>query len=80
LVGALLLLAYYLVTLLIGVAVFFGAWVYSIDKYGFFLGVGLGWFPSAVIGALAALLWPLVLVAYFKWPDAFVRTVSSLGA
>jgi len=38
------------------------AWVYAIATYGFFLGVGLGWIPALIIGVVAGLLWPLILL------------------
>jgi hypothetical protein len=41
--------------------VFVVSWLGCIVSYGFLLGVGLGWLPSAIVGALAALLWPLLL-------------------
>ena len=39
------------------------SWLYAIATYGFFLGVGLGWLPSAVIAFVAGLLWPLIVIA-----------------
>jgi hypothetical protein len=42
---------------------FLVCWVYAIATYGFFLGVGLGWFPAAIVAALVALAWPLILLA-----------------
>lgn len=45
---------------------FFGFWIYSIEAYGFFIGVGLGWVPSLIIALivlnLAFLLWGPVLI------------------
>jgi hypothetical protein len=43
--------------------VFLGSWIYCIATYGYLLGVGLGWLPSAIVGALAAALWPLIFLA-----------------
>jgi hypothetical protein len=43
--------------------VFIGTWIWCIDEYGFLLGVGLGWLPSAITAALMAFLWPLLLLA-----------------
>lgn len=54
-----------------GILTFIGAYIYCISEYGFLLGFGLGWFPSALlavlVGLLMAVLWlPLILVvAYF---------------
>lgn len=46
--------------LIVGTISFIASWIYAIATYGFFLGVGLGWIPSLVIGFLAGLLWPLI--------------------
>ncbi len=45
------------------VPTFLGCWIYCIASYGFLLGVGLGWLPSAITAAIVALVWPLVLTA-----------------
>jgi hypothetical protein len=45
------------------VLVFLGSWVYCISEYGYLLGVGLGWLPSAIVASVAALLWPVILIA-----------------
>jgi len=42
---------------------FIGCWIYAVVSYGWFLGLGLGWFPAAVIGIIAGLLWPLIALA-----------------
>lgn len=47
----------------VGGVVFLGGWAYAVSAYGFFLGLGLGWVPALVLGALAGFLWPLVLLA-----------------
>ncbi len=49
--------------LVVGGIAFLFAWVYAIATYGFFLGLGLGWIPAAVIGLIAGLLWPVVVIA-----------------
>lgn len=33
---------------------FFGCWWYSVSEYGWFLGVSLGWIPSAIIALMIA--------------------------
>ena len=47
--------------------VFIGSWIYCIANYGFLLGVGLGWLPSAIVaviaGAVVGFGWPLVIAA-----------------
>jgi hypothetical protein len=68
--GSIFSVLYRVITGLVALGAFLAAWYYAIDRYGFFLGVGLGWFPSLVIGAAAGLLWPLALVAYlggWRW-------------
>ena len=45
-----------------GVLAFLGAWIYAAVTYGLFLGIGLGWVPSIVIGLVAGLLWPVLLM------------------
>jgi hypothetical protein len=46
-----------------GFCTFIGCWIYCIATYGFLLGVGLGWLPSAIVAFFAALLWPLIAFA-----------------
>ena len=43
--------------------IFLGSWIYCISEYGFLLGVGLGWLPSAIAATVASLLWPLYVLA-----------------
>jgi hypothetical protein len=40
--------------------VFIGTWIWCVSEYGFLLGVGLGWLPSAITAVFAALVWPLI--------------------
>ena len=46
---------------IVGTLAFLAAWVYAIMTYGYFLGIGLGWIPALVIGAIVGLAWPLIL-------------------
>ena len=46
----------------VGMITFVACWIYAIAKYGWFLGIGLGWFPSLVIARIAAWLWPLTII------------------
>ena len=46
-----------------GILVFIGTWIWCIAEYGFLLGVGLGWLPSAITAFFAGLLWPFILLA-----------------
>ena len=45
------------------VVTFFGCWIYCVATYGFLIGVGIGWLPSAIAATVAAFLWPVVAVA-----------------
>lgn len=49
--------------------VFVSCWIYCIANYGFLLGVGLGWLPSAICAAIARVVWPLIALAllWFAW-------------
>lgn len=48
-------------------AAFFGCWGYAIWKFGWLLGLPLGWMPALVVagiaGYMAGLIWPVVVVA-----------------
>jgi hypothetical protein len=45
---------------IVGGLVFLACWAYAVATYGFFLGVGLGWLPAAVIGVIAGFVWPAI--------------------
>jgi thiol-disulfide isomerase/thioredoxin len=49
--------------IIMGCIVFVSTWIYCAVSYGFLLGVGLGWLPSAIVAGIAALLWPFVALA-----------------
>ncbi len=53
---------YWLGYAICGVIVFIGCWIYCIATYGFLLGVGFGWLPSAIVAAIVSLFWPLLLL------------------
>lgn len=40
--------------------VFVGTWIWCIWYYGFLLGVGFGWLPSAIVAFVVALCWPIL--------------------
>lgn len=40
---------------------FIGSWIYCISEYGYLLGFGLGWLPSAI---LAAIVFGLTIVLW----------------
>lgn len=44
------------------VITFIGCWIYAIAAYGFLLGVGLGWLPSAIVATVVSFLWPLIVI------------------
>lgn len=47
--------------ILFGGLTFLASWIYCIATYGYLLGVGLGWLPSLIVGAIVGFLWPLLL-------------------
>jgi len=49
----------YLITWII---IFVGCWIYTIVAYGFLIGVGIGWFPSAIAATILSILWPIFLI------------------
>ena len=61
--------------------VFIGSWIYCILTYDYLLGVGFGWVPSIIVGALAGfiagLLWPLlaagVCILLFLWAEGSIN-------
>jgi hypothetical protein len=46
-----------------GFITFLGSWIWCVTEYGFLVGVGLGWFPSAIVAVIAGWSWPLVFIA-----------------
>lgn len=48
------------------ILVFTCSWIYCITKYGFLLGVGVGWLPSgilaAIVGFITGCFWPLTVL------------------
>jgi len=42
--------------IVVAVVVFFGVWIYCSITYGFLLGFGIGWLPSAICAFIAFLL------------------------
>lgn len=55
---------------------FVGYWIYCISKYGFLVGVGLGWFPSAIAAGITALVWPVLA---FVLAIIFMFAVSDMA-
>jgi hypothetical protein len=53
--GALLMKAYWLGYWISSVILFVGCWIYCIKSYGFLIGVGIGWLPSAIAAGLFSL-------------------------
>jgi hypothetical protein len=43
--------------------IFIPTWIWCIYSYGFLLGVGLGWLPSAIVATILCWLWPLYVLA-----------------
>lgn len=50
---------YFGIGVLTGIVTFLGVWVYAITKWGFLIGITLGWIPAAISAVLAGFLWPL---------------------
>lgn len=50
---------------IVGLIVFFGSWAYCIATYGFLLGVGLGWLPSAITATIVAAVVVAIIYALF---------------
>lgn len=48
------------------VLTFLGTWIWCAANYGFLLGFGLGWLPSAILATIvavvAAILWPIIVL------------------
>lgn len=44
------------------VVLFIGFWIYCIAGYGFLVGVGIGWLPSAIAAGVLSAIWPLLLL------------------
>ncbi len=55
---------YGLLSVIVGACTFLLAWAYSIDRYGWFIGLGLGWLPALIIGLLAGMLWPFAVIVF----------------
>jgi hypothetical protein len=43
---------------------FVACWIYAVAKYGFLIGVGLGWIPSLIVAAIAGAIWPLLALVF----------------
>ena len=48
---------------IVGLITFLWCWGYAISQWGWFIGLGVGWFPASIIAILAGFatfgLWPL---------------------
>jgi hypothetical protein len=52
------------------VILFLMFWAYCLLEYGFLIGAGIGWLPSAIAAAILSFFWPIVLPAllyFFMW-------------
>ena len=54
--------AYEGIAALVGIVTFLACWAYAIARFGFLLGVGLGWIPAFFIAEIVGVLWPVLLV------------------
>ncbi len=50
---------------LVGFVAFAASWLYCIFTYGFLIGVMLGWIPALIVGFIAGVLWPIVIILGF---------------
>ena len=46
----------------VGTITFIALYIFAIVRYGYLLGVGLGWLPAAIIAVIASFLWPVVVL------------------
>lgn len=53
---------YYVIAWIVGVITAIICWIYCISQYGFLIGVGIGWLPSAIAGFVIGLLWPVLVI------------------
>jgi len=53
---------YWLGAIITGIIFFIGLWVYAMTTWGLLLGLLIGWIPAVIGAALAALLWPVIVL------------------
>lgn len=46
-----------------GVILFIGIWIYAFAKWGFLIGLAIGWLPAIIGAFLLSFLWPLFALA-----------------
>lgn len=55
------------IAIVMGIVTFFASYAFCITKYGFLIGFGLGWLPSAMLAlaitAIARFAWPFLIIA-----------------
>jgi len=54
-----------IIAIIIGFIAFIAGWIYAINEFGFFLGVGIGWIPAFFIGFFVGLGVDLLITAIF---------------
>lgn len=64
---------YLAVAVLVGGVTFIATWIFCAIKYGFLLGVGLGWLPAVFCGVIAGVLWPIPLLLLALGAVLFLR-------
>jgi hypothetical protein len=52
---------YGIVGVILGFITFVACWIYSVQEWGFLLGVGLGWIPSFFVAIIAGFVGPALL-------------------
>lgn len=61
-------------------AAFVGSWAYCIVKYGYLIGVGLGWLPSLIVAYLAYVLLFVAFLGAAFVGDLFGKGYARLNA
>ncbi|HEC66875.1 MAG TPA: hypothetical protein ENI23_16490 [bacterium] len=46
----------------VGIILFIGVWLSSMEEWGFLLGVLFGWIPALIVAVIGGILWPFLLV------------------
>jgi hypothetical protein len=54
-------------------SIFVVSWIWCIANYGYLLGVGLGWLPSAITATVLCWIWPIVAIAALRYGDLLFK-------
>ena len=64
---------YVVISWIVAILTFLGAWAYCTITYGFLFGFGLCWLPSAILAVISGFLWPLLLPTLVGYYFFFVK-------